>query len=75
MKIEIVVSSYFCVVKVPKICLEQFWKTANSVSEGVAYRNYTTKMIEYLYFHIMKVLELAFNCIIMTSLKLFLNPQ
>ena len=49
MKIETVV--YLCLVKVPKIWLEQFWKTANSVSEGVANGNYTAKLIsEYLQF-------------------------
>ena len=43
-------SVYLCLVKVPKIWLEQFWPTANSVSEGVAIRNRTMKLIEYLQF-------------------------
>ena len=37
-------------VKVSIIWLEQFWKTANSVSEGVANHDCIAKMIEYLLF-------------------------
>ena len=59
-------------VKVHKIWSKQCWKTVNSVSEGVVVSPNWLNICG-LYFHIVKVLELAFNFIIMISPQLLLK--